>query len=58
MMKTKVNITNLRILEIEKLRKIKKNDLDKTVKKLKINLIEDILKNYTTLLEGFLENPK
>ena len=58
MIKTKVNITDLEIFSMEKLRKIKKNGLDNTVKKLKTSLIEEILKNHTTLLEGFLENPK
>jgi heme-binding NEAT domain protein len=57
-MKTKVNLTDLEVLKIYKLGKIKKNDLDSTVKKLKTGLIEEILKSHTTLLQRFLENPK
>jgi hypothetical protein len=58
MTKTKVNITDLEILEIEKQRKIKKDGLNNTAKKLKTCVIVEILKNHTTLLESFLEKPK
>ena len=58
MTKTKVNTADLEISEIEKQRKIKKNGLNNTVKKLQTSVIEEILKNHTTLLESFLKNPK
>ena len=44
--------------KIDKLRKIKKNGLDITMKKMKTSLTEEILKSHTTLLESFLENAK
>jgi len=47
----KVNITDIEILKIDKLRKIKKNGLD-------TSLIEDILKIHTTLLESFFGKTK
>jgi len=58
MKEIKVNITDIEILKIGKLRKIKKNGLDNTKKKLNTSIIEEILKSHTTLLESFLENPK
>jgi len=53
MFETEVNVIKLETLEIEKLRKINKNGLNKTVKKFKTSVIEEILKNHTTLLECF-----
>jgi len=53
MKEIKVNITDIEILKIDKLRKIKKNGLESTMKKLNTNLIKDILKSHTTLLESF-----
>ena len=58
MKEIKVNITDIEILKIDKLRKIKKNGLESTMKKLNTNLIKDILKSHTTLVESFLENSK
>jgi len=48
-----VNITDLGILQIDKLRKMKKNGLDNTVEKLKTSLIVEILESHTTLIESF-----
>ena len=58
MKEIKVNITDIEFLKIDKLRKIKKNGLESTMKKLNTNLIKDILKSHTTLVESFLENSK